>query len=434
MASIQAQPATTGALCEARGVGHDFRTPEGRSLRVLEGIDLEIRAGEVVALLGPSGCGKSTLLRILAGLIEPTCGEVRYRGQPLQGLNPGVAMEFQSFALSPWMTVQRNVEIVLEALQVPAQEAARRVTETLRVVGLAGFEDAYPRELSGGMKQRAGMARALAVNPELLFMDEPFSSVDALTAESLRAEVIDIWSVTDRNPSSILLVSHDIPEVAWMSDRIVVLGARPGRVRTVIANGLPRPRDYRSPEFLRLVEELHDVITGHELPDVPQAAAREPAALEALPAAIPSEVVGLLEYLDARGGAEDLFRIAADTDRRFDHMIAVVKAAEMLDFVDTPKRRVLLAPVGRRFLAADAPGRRRIWREQILGLRLFRETVELLRRAPGGRIDRDSALETIVLRLPQEDYEQVFDGLVRWARFGDLLDYDEATGELSLAG
>jgi len=434
MALIQGQPAASGVLCEARGVCHDFRTPEGRSLRVLEGIDLEIRAGEVVALLGPSGCGKSTLLRILAGLVLPTAGEVRYRGQPLRGLNPGVAMVFQSFALYPWMTVQRNVEIVLEALRVPAEDVKRRVAETLRVVGLAGFEDAYPRELSGGMKQRAGMARALAVNPELLFMDEPFSAVDALTAESLRAEVIDIWSVEDRNPSSILLVSHDIPEVAWMSDRIVMLGARPGRVRTVIANDLPRPRDYRSPELLRLVEDLHDVITGHELPDVPEAAAREPAALEALPDAKPGEVVGLLEYLDARGGAEDLFRIAADTDRRFDHMIAVVKAAEMLDLVDTPKRRVMLASLGRRFLAADVPGRRRIWREQILGLRLFRETVELLRRAPGARIDRDTALETIVLRLPNEDYEQVFDGLVRWARFGDLLDYDEATGQLSLAG
>jgi NitT/TauT family transport system ATP-binding protein len=433
MASIQGQRATSAALCEARGIGHDFRTPEGRSLRVLDGIDLEIRAGEVVALLGPSGCGKSTLLRILAGLIEPSDGEVRYRGQPLRGLNPGVAMVFQSFALYPWMTVQRNVEIVLEALHLPPDEEARRVAETLRVVGLAGFEDAYPRELSGGMKQRAGMARALAVNPELLFMDEPFSSVDALTAESLRAEVIDIWSLADRNPSSILLVSHDIPEVAWMSDRIVVLGARPGRVRTVIANELPRPRDYRSPELQRLVEELHDVITGHELPDVPRVPTQEPAALEALPAARPGEVVGLLEYLDARGGAEDLFRIAADTDRRFDHMIAVVKAAEMLDLVDTPKRRVMLAPVGRRFLAADAPGRRRIWREQVLGLRLFREMVDLLRRAPGGRLDRDSALETIVLRLPQEDYEQVFDGIVRWARFGDLLDYDEATGQLSLS-
>ena len=320
-------PTTDQALCEARGVGHLFRQPGGQMRRVLQGVDLTVRPGEVVALLGPSGCGKSTLLRILAGLIVPSEGEVRARGTPLAGLHPDVAIVFQSFALYPWMTVTGNIRAVLAARGLPEDEVARRIEAVVATVGLAGSEEAYPRELSGGMKQRVGIARALSVEPALLFMDEPFSSVDALTAETLRAEVIDIWA-SHRTPlSSILMVSHDIKEVAYMADRIVVLGANPGRVRTVVEDRLPRPRDYRSGELLRLVDELHDIITGSEMPDVvAPPAGLEP--IEPLPDAAPGEILGLLEYLDARGGTDDLFRIAAETNREFGRVITVVKAAE----------------------------------------------------------------------------------------------------------
>src|SRR5215472_4015605 len=267
--NVVAAPAEV--LCAAHGVFHDFHLPSGKSLRVLENIDLAIGPNEVVALLGPSGCGKSTLLRILAGLLAPTAGTVQYHGRPLHGLSPGVAIVFQSFALFPWMTVEQNIRTVLEARGVPDDEIPARVERVITRVGLGGFEGAFPRELSGGMKQRVGMARALVVDPELLFMDEPFSQVDALTAETLRAEVIDIWAAVDRNPSSILMVSHDIPEVVYMADRIVVLGANPGCIQTIVANNLPRPRDYRSPSFLALVDQLHEIITRHELPDVPAA-------------------------------------------------------------------------------------------------------------------------------------------------------------------
>src|SRR5438552_3942444 len=223
---------TREALCEARHVSHDFVLPNGKPLRVLEDISVAVAPNEVVALLGPSGSGKSTVLRILAGLIKPSHGEVLYHGQPLQGLNPGVAIVFQSFALYPWMTVTENVQAVLRAAAMSRTEVAERAERAIRLVGLAGFEEAYPRELSGGMKQRVGMARALAVNPEILFMDEPFSQVDALTAESLRAEVLDIWSGKERNLSSLLMVSHDIKEVVFMADRIIVLGgAHPAQVR-----------------------------------------------------------------------------------------------------------------------------------------------------------------------------------------------------------
>jgi len=415
-------------LCEARGISHDFVLPNGKLLRVLDNISLSIRAKEVVALLGPSGCGKSTILRILAGLIQPAQGEVLYHGQALQGINPGVAIVFQSFALYPWMTVRDNIQTVLRAAGKPREEVVRRSTSAIRMVGLKGFEDAYPRELSGGMKQRVGTARAFAVDPEILFMDEPFSHVDALTAESLRAEILDIWSAAGTHPSSILMVSHDIPEVAYMADRIVVLGANPGRVRTVLENTLPRPRDYRSPELLELVDRLHDLITGHELPDV----AAPVAAYEPLPPVEASEVAGLLEYLDARGGRQDVFQIAEETDRPFDRVILVVKAAEMLNFVDTPRRLVVLDPEGKKFVQALPEARKAIWREQLLKLRLFQEVCEALKRDPNHQVDRDFVMETIILRMPQENLEKTFTTLVRWARFGDLFIYNEATETLTL--
>jgi NitT/TauT family transport system ATP-binding protein len=296
----------TDHVVALHGVGKTY--PSGTV--ALAGLDLDVREGEFLSLLGPSGCGKSTILRILAGLIHPTRGSVLYHGEPLHGLNPGVAIVFQSFALYPWMTVTENIQVVLQATGLPSDQVRERTGRVVRLVGLAGFEEAYPRELSGGMKQRIGMARALSVEPEILLMDEPFSQVDALTAESLRAEVIDIWSAKNTRLSSILMVSHDIKEVVYMADRIVILGANPGRVRTVVENRLLRPRDYRSQQVVGLVDQLHDVITHTEMPDVP---APPPgpalAPIVPLPEATSSEIVGLLEYLDARGGRADVFRI-----------------------------------------------------------------------------------------------------------------------------
>src|SRR5450755_2183392 len=274
------------------------------------------------------------------------------------------------------------------------------------------------------MKQRVGMARAFSMNPEILFMDEPFSQVDALTAESLRAEVLDIWAGQNKNPSSILLVSHDIKEVAFMADRIVVLSTNPGRVRKIIENRLPRPRDYRSPELLRLVDQLHDIITGTELPDEAEpAVTSETLALEPIPTVFPSEIIGLLEYLDARGGREDVFRIASDTNQEFGRVIGVVKAGEMLDLVDTPKRMVVLTKEGARFVGVDVEKRKEIWRAQASTLKLFQQVQQLVTRH--GQVERDLVLEIIALGWPQENYEQIFDNFIAWARFGDLFAYDE---------
>jgi NitT/TauT family transport system ATP-binding protein len=419
-------------LCEGRGITHEFRLPASKPLRVLEEVDLAVRPNEVVALLGPSGSGKSTALRILAGLIQPTQGQVYYKGQPLTGLNPGMALVFQHFALLPWMTVEQNIRVVLKAGGLAAADVADRTRQAIHWVGLGGFEKVYPPDLSGGMKQRVGMARALAVQPELLFMDEPFSQVDALTAEGLRAEVLELWSAGKHQVSSILLVSHDIMEVAYMADRIVILTTSPGRVRTVVDNPLPHPRDYRSGKMLDLVDHLYDLVIHSEKAEI---GSRGPAAyrlLEPLPDAAPSEIVGLLEYLQARGGREDLFRIASDTGQKFGRVIKVAKAAEILEFVSNPRRMVILESDGRDYLRHDQPERKSLWRSKLLKLRLFQDVYAALERQPTPGIERDFVLETMLLNMPQQNYEKMFKTFINWARFGELFTYDDQTGLISL--
>jgi NitT/TauT family transport system ATP-binding protein len=421
-------------LCELRNVEHQFIAPSGKPMRVLQDVSLEVRPDEVVCLLGPSGCGKSTILRILSGLITPSSGEVMYHGEPLVGLNPGVAIVFQSFALLPWMTVAENIRVVLRAAGFDEQETERRVERSIHLVGLTGFEDAHPRELSGGMKQRAGMARGLSVDPEILLMDEPFSHVDALTAEALRAEVLDIWAMKEQRLSTILMVSHDIKEVVYMADRIIVLSANPGRVHSVMQNPLPRPRDYRSPEFLRMVDALHDLITGAELPDLTPQREQEIRAtvFEPLPRAHPGEIVGLLEFLDSHGGQGDVFTIAGELNREFGLFISVVKAAEMLDFIDTPKRGIVFTPLGRRFVAAGPDERQLLWRQQLLTLRLFGLVRRIVERSEGEMTDRVTVEEEIALRCPMEDPIALFDTLISWGRYGVLFEYDDENDLVSL--
>ncbi|BDU74458.1 ABC transporter ATP-binding protein [Mesoterricola silvestris] len=420
-------------ILELRGIQKSFDRGTGVPLRVLEDINLDIRPNEVICLIGPSGCGKSTIMRIFAGLIEPTQGQVRYRGQKQAGLNSNVAIVFQGFALYPWMTVEANVENVLVAKGLDPAEIRERTNRAIRMVGLEGFEEAYPRELSGGMKQRVGMARALSVNPEILFMDEPFSQVDALTAEGLRAEILDIWDDVERNPSSILMVSHDIKEVAYMADRIVVLSANPGRIRTIVENTLPRPRDTRSPDFTRLVDQLHDIITSAELPDI-QVSTVEPSVeadiVEPLPGAQNADMLGLLELLDTLGGTCDLFQVVAHTHVAFGEVLTTVKGLEMLELVDTPKRQVQLTPLGRRFVRGGMDERKLIWRDQLMELKLFRVVQEMLELREGS-LAREELIQEIASRLPMEDPELTFETIVAWGRFGELFAYRKERGVLT---
>ena len=418
-------------LCEVVGVSHEFRQPNGSPLTVLRDITLAVRPREVIALLGPSGCGKSTLLRILAGLIQPTRGKVLYRGSPFTGINPGMALVFQSFALFPWLTVAENIRTVLEAAGLTPGDCVERVAHAIKQVGLVGFSGAYPRELSGGMKQRVGVARAIALDPEILFLDEPFCHVDALTAEGLRAEVLDLWSVPGGNPSSILLVSHDIAEVVQMADRIVLLGANPGQVRQIVSNPLPRPRDLRSPAALQMIDRLHDLITGHELPD-PVATEPVSGRWESLPAVRVNQVMGLLEILDSRGGTEDLFRLIKDTGHEFGSLIQVVKAAELLGCVTTPKRQVVLTEDGRNLVRADLPHRSPLWRTCLAKVGIINHIMELVKQRGSVGVDRDAIIEAFILALPGEDYDQQFATFIAWCRIGELLNYDKKSGLITL--
>jgi NitT/TauT family transport system ATP-binding protein len=422
-------------LCELEHISKVFDLPSGAAMTVLDDVSLAVGDHEILALLGPSGCGKSTLMRVLTGLITPTSGSVRYHGATMTGLNPGVAMVFQSAALYPWLTVADNIGEPLLARGFDEATTHKKVHSVIHLVGLAGFEDAYPRELSGGMKQRVGIARALAVEPEILCMDEPFSQVDALTAENLRGEVIRFWDHNDSQLKTIMMVSHDVKEVVFMATRIVVMAAKPGRIRRVIENKLPYPRDYRAKDFQRLVDEIHAVITETELPDLPEAAAAAPTAPKApmwepLPDCTASEVIGLLEILDDHDGHADVFHLVEYVGQDFGRVLAVTKAAELLDMVDTPKQDVVLTPEGARFLAASIPERKQIFREHAKSLRIFHDVLALLARADRHEVDVDIVLSSLALHVPFEDPDRMLTTLVNWGRHADLFDYDPERGKL----
>jgi NitT/TauT family transport system ATP-binding protein len=401
----------------------------------IKDVSLSIRPGEVVAILGPSGCGKSTLLRTLIGLIQPTNGNVMADGQPLSGIHPGAALVFQSFALYPWLTVRRNIEVALDGLGLGEADGRQRVTKVIDMVGLEGFEEAYPKELSGGMKQRVGFARALARGPELLCMDEPFSALDVFTAESLRSEVYrllngpkDNAANTDvrRAVKSVLIITHNIEEAVFLADRIVVMGRRPGHIRQIISNTVAHPRDYQSPTFQALVQRLHDAIVLEHLPEdpaVPAASATGIPDIEPLPIVNLGEVFGVMEIIRDNGGQMDVFRLDGLTEYDFGHTLAVVKGGEMLDFLDTPKNRVLLTPLGGKFLDADINGRKVMFNQQLQTLGVFRFLVQILKEAHDQRLPQEVVQEELAMRLPTEDVEAMTKTLIGWGRFAELLGY-----------
>jgi NitT/TauT family transport system ATP-binding protein len=416
-------------ICEAKDVTVRFGGPDARP--AIEKVSLSVNAGEVVALLGPSGCGKSTLLRSLVGLITPTSGEIFAHGKLLSGVHPGISIVFQNFALYPWLTVRENVQVALNGLGMDATAAAARVAKCIDMVGLDGSEEAYPKELSGGMKQRVGIARALARGPELLCMDEPFSALDVFTAESLRSEVYRLWTgvhsgapdaATISSVKSILMITHIIEEAVFLADRIVVMGTRPGHIRQIIANTIPHPRGYQSPAFLALVQRLHDVIVSEHLPEQPAALPGAPV-IEPIPCINLGEVFGLMEILRDNGGAMDVFRLDGLTDYDFGHTLSVVKVGEMLDFLDTPKNRVVLTPLGSKFLDADINARKTMLNQQLQTLGLFKFLVQILREARDKSLPMEIVQEEIVMRLPTEDVESLTKTLIGWGRFAELLGY-----------
>ncbi|HTB81120.1 MAG TPA: nitrate/sulfonate/bicarbonate ABC transporter ATP-binding protein [Opitutaceae bacterium] len=422
---------TQTPLIELRHISHEYAATASERDLVLSEINLAVSEHEAVALLGPSGCGKSTLLRIMAGLIAPTRGEVYYKNLLLQGVSPGISMVFQNFALFPWLTVRGNV--LLPVGKLPAEEQQARLETVLNTVGLGAYEYSYPRELSGGMKQRVGIARALIANPEVLAMDEPFSALDVLTAETLRGEIGRLLADPNHPLRTMVFVTHNISEAVFLATRIVVMAAQPGRVDVVVPNPLPYPRDPDSPEFRQIVEKLHCILTHTNLPDTPAADAgkvttrvdetRRRIAPVSLPYVTPAEVLGLLALLGDE--PSDVFDLSERFGKEFGYVVRVVKATELLGFVQTPEQDVLITPLGRDVVSASTADQKRLVREQLLKLKIFDLLVRLIRVQENQTLLDEDFLRELQVALPHEKPRPLFRTLLSWGRYAEIISYDQ---------
>jgi NitT/TauT family transport system ATP-binding protein len=412
-------------LLEIRNVFQTFPGAGGAAVEVLHDISMEIREREVVAILGPSGCGKSTLLRAIIGLEPPTSGQILYRGHVQVGLNPSTALVFQNFALFPWLTVYQNVGVGLAHLPLAAAEREQRVRQVIEAVGLAGSEEAYPKELSGGMKQRVGLARALAVQPEILCMDEPFSALDVLTSETLRNEVIDLYTNKTSPVNTILMVTHSISEGVFMATRLLVMGAHPGSIRAVFDNALPYPRDEHHPDFLVLVQKLHALITQAVLPAppaLPAAAGVGGLPVQSIPGVSLSSAIGVLEMLENEGSLE-LFELTRHAHIELSQLLLVVKAAGMLGWVTTPGGRVEMTVAGRQFLAADIKTRKQLLNVTLRGLFVFDLIAQALKQSARGEVDEIVVINQLARAFPHEQPARILRTVVDWARYAELFKY-----------
>jgi NitT/TauT family transport system ATP-binding protein len=414
----------TVALLEAQHITKMFPLPAGGQQTVLENVSLEVKPGEVVALLGRSGSGKSTLLRILAGLIDPSQGTVLRMGNPLIGPNPDVAMVFQSFALLPWLTVEENAELGLLARGVDRDEAKGEALRALDMVGLEGFEGAYPKELSGGMRQRVGFARAFVIKPDVLMMDEPFSALDVLTAENLRGEISHLWEKGSFPAKSILLVTHNIEEAVLLADRIVILGANPGTIRGELQVDVPRPRSKEAPRFKALVDHVYTVMTNPRATVGAVVTAEHEPRFNMLPHARSGGISGLLEILDSRGGAEDLPALAKDLRLTVDDLLPAVDAAVMLGFAMVAQGDVMLTAVGREFANAEVHRSHQIFREQVLDrIPLMQALLAMCESKRDGRVSKEFVLDILDEHFSAAETERQFETLVDWGRYAQLFDY-----------
>ncbi len=430
-----APSAAVEPIAEAVQVEKSFAQPDGRQIQVIAPTDLSIETDTVTALLGPSGSGKSTLLRILTGLIQPSKGIVLWHGKPLHDCAPNLAIVFQSFALFPWLTVLDNVETPLLARGMEHSERHERALRALHTVGLQGFESAYPKELSGGMKQRVGIARALALEPEILFMDEPFSALDVLTAENLRGELMELWLDKKIPTRSIFIVTHNIEEAALLADRILVLGRNPARIRADFRIPLKRPRDRNSAAFLVYVDYIYKLMTQPELqPTVPSATApaiKTPFPM--LPHARPGGIAGLLELLADRGGKDDLYHIADELQWEVDDLLPIVEAATLLGFARAEKGDVEITDKGREFANADIPTRKALFRDAALAnATLLQKIKTCLASKSDGAMPLEFFRDVLDEHFSAEETQRQIDTALYWGRYGEIFSYDSESDRLSL--
>ncbi|MFE6857308.1 nitrate/sulfonate/bicarbonate ABC transporter ATP-binding protein [Nocardia sp. NPDC057668] len=419
-------------LIDIDDVGMSFTGSAGEPLTVLEHVNLRLHDGEIVALLGRSGSGKSTLLRAVAGLLAPTSGQVRYRGEPLTGSNPGAAMVFQSFALMPWLSVQDNVELGLAARGVNPRTRRELALAAIDRIGLDGFESAYPKELSGGMRQRVGFARALVLEPDLLLMDEPFSALDVLTAENLRGELVKLWATDDFPTKAVLIVTHNIEEAVQLADRVVILGANPGHIIAEVAIEHPRPRNRRAPGFTATVDQIYGLLTGRDT-EIQSAApdAGTPFATP-LPQASVGGIAGLLELVYAADGRADLPDIADDLSFELDDLLPLVDAAALLGFLLVESGDVLLTNVGANITTANIHTSKHIFATQARRRApLVRTVCSALIGSADGTVRADFFLDLLRRGFSAEDARRQLDIAIDWGRYGELFDYDTDSGRIT---
>jgi NitT/TauT family transport system ATP-binding protein len=424
------------AVIELNDVGKTFRSADGHLRPVLDAVDFTLREGEIVALLGQSGSGKSTLLRIMAGLIGADKGGVRYRGQPLYAPARSISMVFQSFALFPWLTVRQNVELGLEARGMPPSERARKAEAAIALIGLAGFEGALPRELSGGMRQRVGIARAMVTDPDVLLMDEAFSALDVLTGERLREDILELWGNGSMPTKAMLVVSHNIEEAVLMADRVLIFASDPGRIRFQLAVQLPRPRDPDSPDVRSLIDELYALMTAGAGRAARHAEAPAAAPLaERLPEADVARMDGLLELLveEPFNGRADLPKLAEETELTDAELLPVARALALLGLAQLDSGDLHLTPLGRRYVQGEHALRQEVFGQQLLThVPLAAHIRHSLEQEPSGQLPDKPFLRLLNEHLAEAEADRVLHTVITWGRHGEVFEYDYNAGVLRL--
>jgi NitT/TauT family transport system ATP-binding protein len=420
---------TNGHLLELQQIKQVYGSG-AKLFTAVQDVNMTLADGEFVAVLGPSGCGKSTLLRIIAGLQRPTEGRVLYRGTPLKGVNPHATIVFQTFALFPWLTVLENVEVALEARRIPYKLRTARALDLLDRVGLDGFETAYPRELSAGMRQKVGFARAMAMEPELLCLDEPFSSLDVLSAEALRGELLELWQSGKIPTRALLMVTHDIEEAVFMAGRIVVMEKDPGRLLTDLRVSLPHPRMRKDPKFLEIVDRVYGILAGQTQPEHVElgTAPGEPGRTRALPHITINDLAGLLEYMDELpGNRADLYQLAKELKVDSDQLLRITEATELLGFATIAHGDITLTPLGETFAEAGILARKEIFATRIRRLPFFKWMLTMIGKADRRQLKWEVVQTALELEFPEDEASRQLDTAVDWGRYAELLAYEDGT-------
>jgi NitT/TauT family transport system ATP-binding protein len=420
------------ALLDIHGLRHTFPKADGGDLLVLDGIELQVAQGQIVGLLGRTGSGKSTLLRLIAGLAQPSDGSVTYLGQPVLGPAPGIAMVFQGFALFPWLTVLENVQLGLEALGLPEAEIRKRALAAIDLIGLDGYESAYPRELSGGMRQRVGFARALVVHPNILLMDEPFSALDVLTAETLRTDFLDLWGDGKLPIKGVILVTHNIEEAVLMCDRILLFSNNPGRIIREIGVDLPQPRNRLDPQFRDLVEKIYVAMTAR----TPAAQVERQITINTvLPRVSANRFSGLIETLAAEPyhGKADLPVLADELHLEADELFPVAEAMQMFHFAEVEGGDIKLTDTGKQFAELGTDDRKKLFQKQLLAyIPLATHIRRVLQERANHAAPKSRFLDELEDHMSTEDAEHTLRAVIAWGRYAEAFAYDDDAGMFSL--